>query len=129
MRSTNNAGATTMQTAKWRRGCDYARHEQECDQRRSSAAIAELLISSSGAHWRSVRPTQTTIAASHFATSGQIGVSMAQHAHNPRPWKTIACELSQEHDPEKIIALSIELNRVLEEQDQSRNPQSNGDRP
>jgi hypothetical protein len=49
---------------------------------------------------------------------------MAEDVNNPRPWKTIARELSQEHDPEKILALSLELNRVFENEDQWKKRQA-----
>jgi len=49
---------------------------------------------------------------------------MSEDVNNPRPWKTIACELSQERDPEKILALSLELDRVLEEENKSEKPRS-----
>jgi hypothetical protein len=43
---------------------------------------------------------------------------MAEDENNPRPWRKIAYELSKEDDAEKIIALSIELNRAFEDQKQ-----------
>jgi hypothetical protein len=47
---------------------------------------------------------------------------MSEDVNNPRPWKTIAPELSKELDPKKVLALSQELNRALEQLEQAAKP-------
>lgn len=41
---------------------------------------------------------------------------MAGPDGSKRPWRQIAKELSEEADPERVLALSIELNTALETQ-------------
>lgn len=44
-----------------------------------------------------------------------------------RPWRVIAEELSQETDSQRILELSFELNRALDEQGISIDPCDPGD--
>jgi hypothetical protein len=37
-----------------------------------------------------------------------------------RPWREVAAELASETDPEKITALTLELERALEKRDKTK---------
>jgi hypothetical protein len=45
--------------------------------------------------------------------SPEEGTGMADNAPSSRPWQVVAKELADEKDPEKVLALSLELTEAL----------------
>jgi hypothetical protein len=71
------------------------------------------------ARWRlRVRPTHLCLWLRNIVTTSALAGCedfMAELNHE-RQWQQIARELSQEYDPAKVLELSKELHRALEEQ-------------